>query len=134
MNRILMVLTTALLGFFLIGCSAPTGSAVPAAEALTTTSPSVQRVTTTRPIPTKPPSRTMDDKFLDVIHEEGIFVHLRGQAIDLAKSTCETLDAGATLRQMMDVATETLGVGDAGFFIGASIGAYCPEYSYLVTK
>lgn len=133
MKRI-MILMTALLAFALIGCSAETGSAVPAAKALTTTSPSVQRVTTTLPIPTKPPSKTMDEKFLDVIHEEGIFKNLTFQAIDLAKSTCDTLDAGASLRQIMSIATETMSVGDAGFFIGASIGAYCPKYSYLVNK
>ena len=133
MKRI-MILMTALLAFALIGCSAETGSAVPAAEALTTTSPSVQRATTTRPIPTKPPSKTMDEKFLDVIHEEGIFKNLTFQAVDLAKSTCETFDAGATLGQVMRIATETMGAGDAGFFIGASIGAYCPKYSYLVNK
>lgn len=130
MKRI-MILMTALLAFALIGCSAETGSAVAAPEAAT-----MQPVVapTTKATTTRPPAKTMDEKFLDVIHEEGIFVNLRAQAIDLAKSTCDTLDAGASLQQIMNIATETMGVGDAGFFIGASIGAYCPKYSYLVNK
>lgn len=133
-----VILMTALLASLLIGCSAETGSpsvALPVAEKVavditTSTSPT----TTKAPPITKAPPKTMDDIFLETIHERGIFVGLTDQAIELAEATCDTFDAGASLRQVMDVARENMGSKDAAFFIGASIGAYCPEYEYLVNK
>lgn len=138
MKRI-MILMTALLASLLIGCSAETGSpsvALPVAEKVAVNTPTSTYPTTTTKAPpiTKAPAKTMDDIFLDTIHERGIFIGLTDQAISLAESTCDTFDAGASLRQVLDVARPTMGSKDAGFFIGASIAAYCPEYEYLVNK
>lgn len=137
MKRI-MILMTALLASLLIGCSAETGSpevALPVAEKVAVSSPTSTSPTTTKaPAITKAPAKTMDDLFLETIHEEGIFVNLTDQAIELAEATCDTFDAGASLRQVLNVAKENMPSGDAAFFIGASIGAYCPEYKYMINN
>ena len=48
--------------------------------------------------------------------------------ISTGKSTFEALDSGATMLDVAKVAIRNLGE-EGAYFVGASVGAFCPEYS-----
>lgn len=75
---------------------------------------------------------TNDNKFLSSLRSEGITEHLPADyAIQAAHAICENLDAGKSPKEM---ASEMVGKGGmtayhAGYFVGASIENYCPQFT-----
>lgn len=74
--------------------------------------------------------------FLSVIAEYGITwpSEKTAQVIETGYAVCQDWDNGATFEQeVIDLAGATgWSNGDAGYFIGAATGAFCPEYEYKV--
>jgi hypothetical protein len=74
---------------------------------------------------------TNDDKFLKALKSEGITDHVSpGHAIEAGHTVCQKLDQGMTPTQ---VAADVLNSSNmpayhAGYFVGASIKEYCPQY------
>lgn len=72
-----------------------------------------------------------DNKFLALLKADGIIDHISpSHAIEAAHTVCQKLDSGATIN---DVANDLLNSSsmpayDCGYFIGASIRIYCPQY------
>lgn len=77
-------------------------------------------------------SDATDAKFLDLVATEGITVSSDQDALTAAHRICAQLDGGQPL---MGVLMETAAVNpswtpdQAGYFAGASIGAFCPEHA-----
>lgn len=96
----------------------------------TTTSQVVEEAaetTTARPL-------TRDEKFVQIIHDRGIFLYAKDeQIVKTAKLGCEALDAGNSIQDLMTVTRESGGISakDAGYFVGASVIAYCPQHAGL---
>jgi hypothetical protein len=79
---------------------------------------------------------TKDNQFLTAMKSDGITDHVSPQhAIVAAHSVCQKVDGGESPTQ---VATDVLNNSsmpayDSGYFVGASINAYCPQYTSKVT-
>ena len=121
MRKIIAALLTV---FVLSGCTSGGGTAT---ETPTASAPSAT--------PSNP-----DELFLSVIHEE--YPQFAGGAADadmiaLAHSTCDALDAGASMDAVMDAAIQSVGNKEdarlVGFVMGVGIAAYCPEHQHLLT-
>jgi hypothetical protein len=73
-----------------------------------------------------------DDKFLSILKQEGITDHVSpAHAIEAGHMVCQKLDGGA---KPADVVTDVLNSSNmpayhCGYFVGASIKAYCPQYT-----
>lgn len=72
-----------------------------------------------------------DDPFLSALRSKGISVASPQAAIIAGHEVCDELDLG---RQPSDVATDVtknsnLDGYHAGYFVGASIAAYCPKHA-----
>jgi Protein of unknown function (DUF732) len=78
---------------------------------------------------------TMDDAFVQVLHEEGIG-HNGGDAqlIAAGYEACNNLRAGRTIQQEFAAIhrVSSLDWGQSGYFVGASVAAYCPEFTSAV--
>jgi hypothetical protein len=74
---------------------------------------------------------TNDDKFLTALKSEGITDHISPEhAIEAGHIVCQKLDQGMTPTQ---VAADVLNSSNmpayhSGYFVGASIKEYCPQY------
>jgi hypothetical protein len=73
----------------------------------------------------------VDDKFLAALATQSITYRAPDAAIAAAHLVCTRLDQGADKGQ---VAQEVMDNSDldpyhAGYFVGASVGAYCPQYA-----
>jgi Protein of unknown function (DUF732) len=73
----------------------------------------------------------LDDKFLAALASQSITYRAPDGAIGAAHLVCTRLDQGADKGQ---VAQEVMDNSDldpyhAGYFVGASVGAYCPQYA-----
>jgi hypothetical protein len=73
----------------------------------------------------------VDDKFLAALQSQSITYRSPDAAIAAAHLVCTRLDQGADKGQ---VAQEVMDQTDldpyhAGYFVGASVGAYCPQYA-----
>jgi len=71
-----------------------------------------------------------DDDFIAALQNQGISLPDTNGAIQMARTVCALLDQGITrprlaLRVMNE---ENLSARQAGFFVGASTSAYCPQY------
>ena len=71
-----------------------------------------------------------DDKFLPALQSQGITYQSADAAIAAGHLVCMKLDQGETETQ---VAQEVIDSTDldpyhAGYFVGASVGAYCPQF------
>lgn len=74
---------------------------------------------------------TVDDKFLADLQAEGIDDHVSAEhAVKGAHVVCQKLDSGMTAAQVaFDVLDSSSMPGyHSGFFVGAAIDAYCPQY------
>ncbi len=74
---------------------------------------------------------TIDDHFLSQLKSEGITDHVSGaHAIEAAHFVCVKLDNGASPTEVVaDVLnSSSMPVYHSGFFVGASIDAYCPRH------
>lgn len=72
-----------------------------------------------------------DDEFLAALQSKGITYNSAPAAIAAGHLVCTELDQGETPGQVaQDVMNNSdLDAYHAGYFVGASIGAYCPYYS-----
>jgi hypothetical protein len=72
-----------------------------------------------------------DDKFLPALQSQGITYQSPEAAIAAGHHVCEKLDQGETETQVaQDVIDNTdLDPYHAGYFVGASVGAYCPQFA-----
>ena len=75
-----------------------------------------------------------DDSFLGTIDALGIPITDPAGAISTARSACQAFDGGAEVPAAVDtVATDTgISPDDAAYFVGVSIGAYCPHHEDLL--
>lgn len=72
-----------------------------------------------------------DDKFIPALQSQGITYQSPEAAIAAGHLVCEKLDQGETETQVaQDVIDSTdLDPYHAGYFVGASVGAYCPQFA-----
>ena len=73
-----------------------------------------------------------DNKFLTAMKSEGITDHVSSQhAIDAGHSVCQKLDGGETPTQVANdvLNNSTMPAYQSGYFVGASIDAYCSQYA-----
>lgn len=76
----------------------------------------------------EPPAETNEDVYYALISDRFPGVS-RSTAVDLGKSICDALDAGASIIDVGEVAVSNgFSYSDAGYIVGASIGAFCPQY------
>ena len=73
----------------------------------------------------------IDDRFLAALQSQGITYQSPEAAIAAGHLVCSELDHGETPQQ---VAQDVINVSNldpfhAGYFVGASIGAYCPNHA-----
>ncbi|MCV7121893.1 DUF732 domain-containing protein [Mycobacterium lacus] len=73
----------------------------------------------------------VDDNFLTALKARGINFASARAAIMAGHAVCDELDGG---RQLSDVASDVMKNSNldgyhAGFFVGASIGAFCPRHN-----
>jgi ABC-type proline/glycine betaine transport system substrate-binding protein len=75
-----------------------------------------------------------DGSFLGTIEVIGIPITDPAVAISTARETCQALDDGTEVLAAVDtVATDTgISPDDAAYFVGVSIGAYCPHHEGLL--
>jgi Protein of unknown function (DUF732) len=77
-----------------------------------------------------------DNKFLAAMKSEGITDHVSTEhAIEAAHSVCQKLDGGETPTQVANdvLNSSTMPAYHSGYFVGASIDAYCPQYAPKVS-
>jgi hypothetical protein len=72
-----------------------------------------------------------DDAFLTALQAKGIHYGSPDKAIIAAHEVCNELDLGRTTAQVASdvMNNSTLSGYHAGYFVGASISAYCPKYA-----
>jgi hypothetical protein len=73
----------------------------------------------------------IDDRFLAALQSQGITYQSPEAAVAAGHLVCTELDRGETSQQ---VAQDVINVSNldpfhAGYFVGASIGAYCPNHA-----
>jgi hypothetical protein len=76
-------------------------------------------------------ANTSDDKFISTIKSEGITDHVSSaHAIEAAHSVCQKLDGGESPTAVANdvLNSSTMPAYHSGYFVGASIDAYCPQY------
>jgi hypothetical protein len=74
---------------------------------------------------------TNDDKFLKALKSEGITDHVSAaHAIEAGHMVCQKLDQGITPAQVANdvLNSSSMPAYHAGYFVGASIKEYCPQY------
>ena len=79
---------------------------------------------------------TNDDKFLSILKKEGITDHVSpAHAIEAGHTVCQKLDGGATPTQVASdvVNSSNMPAYHSGYFVGASIDAYCPQYKSKIS-
>lgn len=108
---------------------------VPGDEAVVSNTP--PEVTTTFETQTlEPPSQqpqggTTEDAFIAVLDEQGIAYPDRETAVGAAEEVCGLFDEGNSFVQVLEIVSSETGMDayKSGFFMGASVAAYCPEYT-----
>ncbi|GJF08238.1 hypothetical protein NGTWS0302_20790 [Mycolicibacterium cyprinidarum] len=75
--------------------------------------------------------------FLTVISDGGITwpSEKTAQVIETGYAVCQDWEGGASFEQEVADLTSVTGWSDeqAGYFVGAATGAFCPEYEYKVS-
>ncbi len=71
-----------------------------------------------------------DDAFVAALARGGISIPDRSSAIAMARAVCAGLDTNqpSSVLAIKLVRDADLSPRQSGYFIGASVGAYCPEY------
>ena len=75
---------------------------------------------------------TNDSKFIALLQSEGITDHISpSHAIEAAHSVCSKLEGGETPNQVAtDVLNNsTMPAYHSGYFVGAAIKVYCPQFT-----
>ena len=78
---------------------------------------------------------TADVAFLSTVHDGApSFIGTDAQLVSVGHSVCDALDAGNDFGTVTTVTEDSAGIGpsEAGYFVGAAIGAYCPADAYLI--
>jgi hypothetical protein len=74
-----------------------------------------------------------DVAFLQTLDQRGITYTSATQVIGAGHAVCTYLDVGGSLRETVDMVAENSQLGsDSAYFVGVSIGAYCPRYAGMV--
>jgi hypothetical protein len=74
---------------------------------------------------------SIDDKFLASLRNEGITDHVSsGHAIEAGHFVCTKLDNGVSVADVVNdvLASSSMPAYHSGYFVGASIDAYCPRH------
>ena len=74
---------------------------------------------------------TNDNNFLAMMNAQGITDHVSpAHAIEAAHSVCSKLDSGETATAVANdvLNSSAMPAYHAGFFVGAAIHVYCPQY------
>ncbi len=74
---------------------------------------------------------TIDDKFLASLRSEGITDHVSpAHAIEAGHLVCVKLDNGVSANDVVNdvLNSSSMPAYHSGFFVGASIDAYCPRH------
>lgn len=75
----------------------------------------------------------IDDLYVETLDHFAVPYRDEHAAIELGHAICDSLDQGLTIAAVLDTAGSAgWNYVDAGHVTGAAIGAYCPEYGYLV--
>ncbi|MGD1172813.1 DUF732 domain-containing protein [Mycobacterium seoulense] len=71
-----------------------------------------------------------DDAFLGALADNGIVLGDPGTAVGMARSVCAGLDRNqkSSVLAMKVMKDANLSARQAGFFVGVSVSAYCPQY------
>lgn len=126
-------------GLLLTGCGA-------GASTVTVTSTETKTETATPlPFPTEPTVADKEYMFLETVRNSGItwlMVADADQLLDLGYQTCQILDSGYTVDELIQALAMGFvedGMGSdpelyegTGFLIGASVAAFCPKYGYQI--
>ncbi len=75
---------------------------------------------------------TTDNNFLAMLRSEGITDHVSPQhAIEAAHSVCQKLDEGESPNAVANdvLNNSAMPAYHCGYFVGAAIKAYCPQYT-----
>ena len=75
---------------------------------------------------------TNDNKFIALLNSEGITDHVSpSHAIEAAHTVCSKLDAGMSPTEVANdvLNNSTMPAYQSGYFVGASIDAYCTQYA-----
>jgi hypothetical protein len=75
---------------------------------------------------------TNDNNFIALMNAEGITDHVSpAHAIEAAHSVCSKLDGGETPTQVANdvLNNSTMPAYHSGYFVGAAIKVYCPQYA-----
>ncbi|MEB4211552.1 DUF732 domain-containing protein [Mycobacterium sp. 94-17] len=72
-----------------------------------------------------------DDVFLAALKAKGINYGSSDAAVNSGHTVCHELDMGQSAQQVANnvLSSSTLDSYHAGYFVGASIKAYCPKYA-----
>ncbi len=74
---------------------------------------------------------TMDNKFIQLLQNEGISDHMStAHAVEAGHTVCQKLDQGMTPTQVANdvLNSSSMPAYHSGFFVGAAIEIYCPQY------
>jgi hypothetical protein len=88
-------------------------------------------LSTTALLPAAPASADQnDDAFIAALQNQGIAIPDANAAIQMGRTMCALLDQGTTrpLLLMKLVGDMNLSARQAGFFLGVSASAYCPQH------
>lgn len=82
---------------------------------------------------TAQPQMTTEQKFVEFIQQRPYFSTVpAAQLVETAKSVCRAFDAGQSLAAVGNAAIQAgLPAYEAGYFIGASVVAFCPQYKNI---
>jgi hypothetical protein len=104
-------------------------------NAMATTTASVPSPTPGNSATTADNTSSPDARFLKVVRERPFFREFTDADLTgLGHLTCEALDSGANMQDIIDAGRPKVPADDMGWLGGASIGAYCPTHLNLVTS
>ena len=81
-----------------------------------------------------PQAQADEDSLVWAIDQEGIQYTTPQKLVQAGHAVCMLMDNGSAQRGAIRVVQDNSSMitYEAGYFVGASIGALCPEYSYLI--
>lgn len=122
MKKIATITALSVASLFLVGCASSTPTATPAPA------PAPYQAPVPEPAPYDPPVVSKEDIYYSVIETRFPGVP-KSTAVNLGRSICSSLDSGASIIQVGEVAVSNgFSYSDAGFLVGAAIASFCPEY------
>lgn len=86
------------------------------------------------PAPAPPPAMPSDEElYVATLDIQGVYYSAPDAAVAAGRAACDSLDAGMSFYA---VGMSAVGAGyspeDAGYIVGAAIGAFCPEHEDLI--